>query len=711
MNKKDYILENDWWKLEIQHNGNNNYIYKLISKGKNITYTDQDYHYHLFISSKKELPLVWIDLIGGESGAEKLISRKIQNVGENLIVIEGNFSNSEIILKQEFKLEKESRWLEEKITLTNQGTKKVRLVAINLGFKKEFFKQHEGWVNHLDEFQLTAIPTRRFHEQTIDRRLLSFSANDLIYAPWFNRKETELPGFCSEGWLWGNSKGGILICKYNPTQLEFSRFSRFPKLMDGRGNENISLIFGGAFFCQGNPELATELNPDQSYTFGISKYTIYEGDYRNGYYLYRDHLKERGHEFSKNYDPPINWNELYNLGWPAEKFGFFIDSFKYNLYTLEDLYREAEIAQDIGAECLYLDPGWNTFMGSEIWNEERYGPHREFYKTIHEKYSLKLGLHLMVNFASDSEPEEFYLKNQNGERVLQNPYLGLYAVCANEKWAYEKTRRLLDLAEAGVDFFLFDFMGFSSPLLNNIGCCSPDHGHEIPMRRQTHAQNILKVIKNIKKKFPNLLIEAHDRGVDNALYFQHGLPDSFDENWGFEYMWNPMQDLISLKSLSLYEYNLAYSIPLYLHINEHSDNDNMLQFWWYASVVRHLGIGGLRDKTSKKYNALKKAIILYKKIKSIMVRGIFYGIDPMIHLHVDEDTGSGIITAYNLTSRKKKLRIKIDYLKYSLKFHNLELFNGTNQKVDTLSQIHKPNKSLELEIEIPPLSPIIAILR
>jgi hypothetical protein len=137
----------------------------------------------------------------------------------------------------------------------------------------------------------------------------------------------------------------------------------------------------------------------------------------------------------------------------------------------------------------------------------------------------------------------------------------------------------------------------------------------------------------------------------------------------------------------------------------------MLQFWWYASVVRHLGIGGLRDKTSKKYNALKKAIILYKKIKSIMVRGIFYGIDPMIHLHVDEDTGSGIITAYNLTSRKKKLRIKIDYLKYSLKFHNLELFNGTNQKVDTLSQIHKPNKSLELEIEIPPLSPIIAILR
>ncbi|MFX1567688.1 MAG: hypothetical protein ACFFCV_04890 [Promethearchaeota archaeon] len=65
-------------------------------------------------------------------------------------------------------------------------------------------------------------------------------------------------------------------------------------------------------------------------------------------------------------------------------------------------------------------------------------------------------------------------------------------------------------------------------------------------------------------------------------------------------MWNPMQDLLSGRSTQLFEYNLAYSIPLYLHINENSDNDKMLQFWWYASLARHLGIGGLKDKSDPK---------------------------------------------------------------------------------------------------------------
>ena len=54
-------------------------------------------------------------------------------------------------------------------------------------------------------------------------------------------------------------------------------------------------------------------------------------------------------------------------------------------------------------------------------------------------------------------------------------------------------------------------------------------------------------------------------------------------------------DLLSGKALSLYEYNLAYDIPLYLHIHCGQDNQQMLAFWWYASTCRHLGIGGVKD--------------------------------------------------------------------------------------------------------------------
>src|ERR1700760_3920418 len=58
-------------------------------------------------------------------------------------------------------------------------------------------------------------------------------------------------------------------------------------------------------------------------------------------------------------------------------------------------------------------------------------------------------------------------------------------------------------------------------------------------------------------------------------------------------MWDPYTDLLSGRALSLYEYNLAYDIPLYLHINSAHDSPAMLAFWWYASCCRHLGIGGL----------------------------------------------------------------------------------------------------------------------
>jgi len=262
-----------------------------------------------------------------------------------------------------------------------------------------------------------------------------------------------------------------------------------------------------------------------------------------------------------------------------------------------------------------------------------------------------------------------------------------------------------------VDFLMFDFTDIGNPLEELTGCYSKDHGHEVPMKRQTHAQNIFRVIQNIKKKYPDILIEAHDRGVGNQLYYQHNLPHSFDENWGFECMWNPMQDLISHRAFQLYEYNLAYSIPLYLHINEHSDNEKMLQFWWYSSVVRHIGIGGLNDKNSSKYKVLKNAVTLYKKIKPILTRGTFYGISPMIHIHVDENSKTGVIMAFNLSSREKTATIQIDTSKFGLKFQNIELFTGTNQKIDTLSNFHQLDNTLQFEVDIPSLSPIIAILR
>jgi len=497
------------------------------------------------------------------------------------------------------------------------------------------------------------------------------------------------------------------------SQMEYSRFKRHPTTLPGRGAEDVDIVFGGVSLYDGNPEIATTLEPENSYSFGVTRYAVYQGDYKEGYYLYRNHLEEHGHKFRQDYNPPVHWNELYNLGWVSEKTGFFVEGIEFELYNLEQLYEEAKIAREIGAECLYLDPGWNIALGSSIWNEERFGSLKEFSNNIHEKYGLKLALHLMMNFEGEDEPDEFYLRSKTGVKVVADPYINLFSLCANNHWVEEKTRRVLELAKEGIDFFMFDFTDLSTFMVDNIGCFSKDHGHEVPMLRKTHAENIFKVIQNVKKRHPQILIEAHDRGVRprHPLYYQHSLPHSFDENWGFECMWNPMQDLLSGRATQLFEYNLAYSIPLYLHINENSDNENMLQFWWYASLVRHLGIGGLSNRTSVKYKALKEAMNLYKKLKHYFTRGTFYGINNTTHIHVDKRKKLGIITAYNLSSRVKKVPIQFDPLRYSLEVSSVDIYNGTNHKISTIKLIKDSKNIIRFDIDITPLSPIIAILK
>jgi len=703
----DYSLENQNWELKVQNKGDQGFRYILHSKINNKVYADEDYHYRILTSSKKGSRYAYLLHLGSEYKAKKLSSREIRMEGADRLIIEGKFEDTDISITHEFKLEKDSNWLEERITLINRGNKKVRFGLINFGFRKGLFKQYSGWSEHLDEYSLTSIPTRRYFGYGDDRRVENFSANDILFGAWV-AIEADMPGFCAEGWLWGNKQGGLLTCKYNPSEMEYSRFQRLPKTLPGRGAEDVDIIFGGVSLYEGNPELATILEPKESYSFGVTRYAVYEGDYREGYYLYRSHLEEHGHKFKPNYDPPVHWNELYNLGWVAEKTGFFVEGIEFEVYTLEQLYEEAELAQDIGAECLYLDPGWNIALGSSIWNEERFGSLKEFSKKIHEEYGLKLALHLMMNFEGEDGPDEFYLRSKTGVKVVADPYTNLFSLCANNYWVEEKTRKVLELAKEGIDFFMFDFTDFSTFMVDNIGCFSKDHGHEVPMLRNTHAENIFKVIQNVKKKFPHILIEAHTRGVKprHPLYYQHNLPHSFDENWGFECMWNPMQDLLSGRATQLFEYNLAYSIPLYLHINENSDNENMLQFWWYASLARHLGIGGLKDKNNPKYKILKQAMIFYKTIKSIMTRGTFYGLDYNVHLHVAEDKASGVITAYNLTSRNKRVIIQSDLSKYGLQVSKAEIYNGKNELLYN-SIFKEPN----FEIEIPPLSPVIAILK
>ncbi|MFP4384099.1 MAG: hypothetical protein ACLFST_02260 [Spirochaetia bacterium] len=711
-------LETERFKLVITETTAGEYNYQLSDKENGRIFSDYDYFYGILISGNNTDPeeIAFPEEIDVETIRKLLtpetpihLESRTMSQEEKSLRISGQFSNGLGFIHT---FSSEGSYLTETISLTNGTDKTVSPLKINFGFRKMLFTKKTGWQEDMDTWRLESLPLRRYCSQRLDRRLNSYTASDLLYAPFDDGDVNLKPGFGAEGWIWGTPETNMLIWKYNPDEIEFSRFCRFPEILPGRGQENTAVIFGGAAQYKQDPEFSMSLLPGQTYTFGKTRYTFFSGSYEDGAGIYRNFLEQQGHAIPEDYDPKMHWNELYNLGWFAEVAGYFTEGTEFKLYTRDELFREAELAKAAGAECLYLDPGWDTEPGSTVWDNNRLGPFRDFARTIHAEYGLKLALHLMMNFWSAREKETFYWRDRNGNKQ-RNPDDGLlFRFCANDDWVETKSTRLLKLAEEGADFFMFDFTAYG---MDALGCHSHDHGHEVPMLRQTHADNLFRVIQNIKRKYPHVVIEAHDRirgGLNDyhPYYFQENKDHSFDELWGFEYMWNPLQDLLSGKALSLYEYNLSYSVPLYLHINSSCDNDSMLQFWWYASTVRHLGIGGIADPEDPAFQRLRKAVTLYKKHNLFFIHGTFRGIDPLTHLHTDPGSGNCLLTAFNLSSTKERKKIVFKPEKYGLKpgLSSIACWNGTGikQKAELVMDGGKVN----LSIEVPPLSPVICLL-
>ena len=117
------------------------------------------------------------------------------------------------------------------------------------------------------------------------------------------------------------------------------------------------------------------------------------------------------------------------------------------------------------------------------------------------------------------------------------------------------------------------------------------------------------------------------------IYYKYGLPGSYDDNWGFELMWGPMDDIQQGRGLALYYSNMGCNVPIYTHINLSGDNAHCLMLWWYVSTCRHLGIGG-KHPDAKIVAAQQQAMRWYRARDRFYKRGDFYGIDEEIHLHV-----------------------------------------------------------------------------
>ena len=236
----------------------------------------------------------------------------------------------------------------------------------------------------------------------------------------------------------------------------------------------------------------------------------------------------------------------------------------------------------------------------------------------------------------------------------------------SEQYRAARLGRMLTLAQAGVKWFMFDFHAWTGP------CYATNHGHPVPTTTADHIDSLYRTSAELRRRYPGVQTEMHcpiwpwsQRYL--PTYFRQGIRSGdYDENWAFEFMWDTMEEFRTGRARSLYYYNLAYDLPLYLHIPIRADNDQCVAFWWFASTVRHLGIGGKShnaqwtwDKAAldadKPFAAYKQAMASYNRLRPFFVRGEFHGINEDIHLHVLPEENAFLVNLFNLSDQPRTI--------------------------------------------------------
>ncbi len=544
----------------------------------------------------------------------------------------------------------------ETLTLRNSSDKRLENLDFKCGFAKRV-RESDQWSDEAVALRFCPVPYRR----ETDGRLMEFPLREIVehgmtYAGGPEARPT--PTWGAEGWVWSDGTNSLVIAKYNPSAMEWSLMEPI------KGGSTTSVRFGGAGqWKHGCPEGAGQLDPGAAFAFGETRFQAIAGDWKQGYYAYRLYTEGKGCRPRNGYNPPVHWNELYDneyyfkvapLCFNAD-FAAINPKLLSDLYSLNHMKTEAAKAKSLGCEALYLDPGWDTGPSHHVWDAPRLGSLDSFLDLMRNDYGL--GVSVWIGLAgvpptyADPEacPVEARVVNAEGKRIPVH-------CVASPAFLDTKEKRLVDLCRKGVAFMMFDSTQFTGP------CYDKAHGHRVPSSREEHAKALLELTQRVKRHCPEVLIEMHDliSGPSSIhytpTYLYYAQPNSFDCLWGHEFMWSSLDDLLSGRAVSLYYYNLAYGIPLYLHINLKNDNENSLAFWWYASTCRHLGVGGKPEE--RVWEEHRKAMRTYLSLKKFYTQGVFYGLGETLHAHTLPDIQECVLNAFNLNPLPARREMK-----------------------------------------------------
>lgn len=286
--------------------------------------------------------------------------------------------------------------LEERIVLRNDTGQLVALKEFEVGMTRRATDKDGRVPPMLADDRVVAVPLR-YRVTDPKGHFNDFSIHELATKPGMEQRMNEYQSFwlvpsrhrCSEGWAWTHGKTTLGIFSFNQENMLFSVLST---VVDSEGT---SLRLGGAVMIDGEPAALGRIGPGQEIDLGTTRFETVEGGYPEAMYAYRTLLDEKGCRFPADFNPPVHWEQLYDMD------GAWNDRPK--KYTKAILEKEAEKAVAYSCESLYLDPGWDTALGSFLWGEERLGTRKRFIDEMQSKYGLKVSLHCpLAPWASSS---------------------------------------------------------------------------------------------------------------------------------------------------------------------------------------------------------------------------------------------------------------------------------------------------------------------
>jgi hypothetical protein len=576
---------------------------------------------------------------------------------------------AELDLEHRLYLPAGANYLEEQIILMNKTENTISLEDLNCGAQRLITNSVGKIKNdvHSDRFKAIPFLVRPTDppgwENDFDiATLLTYSGqeprvNELAAIPEGHGYVPSNKRF-SEGWCWQHGENSVGIFKFNQEAIEFSVLAIEVSL---RG---VLYRFSGTSNQEDEPSNLRKITPGAKITMGITHLEAINGDYSLACYAFRKFLDKLGCKFPDNYNPPVHWNELYDnpewtLGSPGKPAGQRMT--RPLTYTRVQLLKEASSAKEYHCEALYLDPGWDTDFGTFFWGTEWLGERVSFIDQVWHEYGLRLSLHapLATWMSWDgrgvaSWPDSALRMDPAGNLIQGSICLG------SKQYLDEAEKRLLEHCADGVVFLMFDGNWW------NGGCWNPTHGHPIPYTKEDHCRANLDLAQRIHAVYPHVIIEMHDMIAGGSVmrytpvYYKYGLPGSYDENWGFELMWQPMEDIRSGRARALYHYNMGCNIPVYLHIDLRDDNELLLVFWWYASTCRHLGIGGTHENP-RIAQAHRLAMQQYRRLERFYKRGDFYGIGEEIHIHALRQENAFIVNLFNISDQSRQVSGTISF--------------------------------------------------